>query len=42
MGRVNADVHTGMATAVVSVNAGAGGGDLETGEHFLESEKSGN
>ncbi len=29
-----------MATVVVSVNAGAGGG-LATGEHFLESEKVG-
>ncbi len=28
-----------MATVVVSVNAGAGGGGLTTGEHFLESEK---
>ncbi len=35
-------VHAGMATGVVSVNAGAGGGDYATGEHFLESEKSGN
>ncbi len=31
-----------MATVVVSANVGAGGGDLATGEHFLESEKSGN
>ncbi len=31
-----------MATVVVSVNAGAGGGGLATCEHFLESEKSGN
>ncbi len=38
--RVNASVHAGMATVVVSVDAGAGGGGLATGEHFLESEKS--
>ncbi len=30
-----------MATVVVSVSAGAGGGDLATGEHFLESENVG-
>ncbi len=42
MDSVNASVNAGMATVVVSVNAIAGGGDLATGEHFLESEKSGN
>ncbi len=42
MDRVNASVHAGMATVVVSVNANAGGGGLATGEHFLDSEKSGN
>ncbi len=41
-GWVNASVHVGMATVAVSVNAGAGGGDLAAGEHVLESEKSGN
>ncbi len=39
MDRINASVHAGMATVVVSVNAGAGGGGLATGEHYLESEK---
>ncbi len=34
-------VQAGMATVVVSVNAGAGGGSLATCRHFLESEKSG-
>ncbi len=40
--RVNANVHAGLATVVVSVNAGAGGGGFATGENFLESEKSEN
>ncbi len=34
-------VYAGMATVVVSVNASAGGGDLATDQHFLESEKMG-
>ncbi len=31
-----------LVTVLVSVNAGAGEGGLATGDHFLESEKSGN